>query len=327
MEDELISFNPSSFENEMTTEDEETPAAQAPVISGKNSLVNYRTFNDLESSTLLQSTTRLKALSRHNGLVHIRASLDAKPGYTVRVEGFNEMADGSYVITSVMHDYGEGGFSTYLQFGMNLQPYSTKFNLGAAAARPVIVNGLVTALQNDPDNLHRIQVKIAAWQHAQEPVWARLATPYAGDQYGLVLLPEIGDEVIVAFMGTDFDMPVVLGSAFSPNKPPHTAFSDDNHKKIFVTRKGMKWLWDDEKGIHEISTPGGNKILISEEEHAITITDENNNKIDMNQGAINLTGSKDISIKAAANLKLEGALVDIAASGTVKVKGSIVMIN
>ncbi len=26
---------------------------------------------------------------------------------------------------------------------------------------------------------------------------------YAGDQYGMVLLPEIGDEVIVAFIGND----------------------------------------------------------------------------------------------------------------------------
>ncbi len=52
------------------------------------------------------------------------------------------------------------------------------------------------------------------------------------------------------------------------------------------------------KAIHEISTPGGNKIVISEDEESITIQDQNSNKIVMNDSEINLTGTKDIVIKA-----------------------------
>jgi Rhs element Vgr protein len=327
VENELISFNLTSFENETTSEEDAVPAASPATVKGKHSGINYRTFNDLECTDLVNAATQLKALSRHNGLAHIKAHLTAKPGNTIEVKGFNDLTDGKFIITSVMHDYSDGGFSTYVQFGMNHESYSCKYDLHATAHRPVILTGLVTQLQDDPDNLNRIQVKIAGWQHAQEAVWARLSTPYAGDQYGMVLLPEIGDEVIVAFMGNDFDVPVVLGSAFSPKLPPHTAFTDDNYDKVLITKKGMKWAWNDDKGTHEISTPNGNKILIADDEHSITIEDEHSNKIVLNDSGINLTGSKDIVIKANANVKIEGAAVELTASGNLTLKGSMVLIN
>jgi uncharacterized protein involved in type VI secretion and phage assembly len=327
VENELISFNLTSFENEKTTEDT-APSAPAPInVKGKKSDTNYRTFNDLESTDMLKAKTQLKTLSKQNGMAHIKANLKAKCGGTIEVVGLNAIVDGKYIITGVMQDYSEGGFSTYLQFGLNHESYASKYNLQTSTNHPAIVTGIVTKLQDDPDNLNRIQIKISGWQYAQEQVWARLATQYAGDKYGMVMLPEIGDEVIVGFMGNDFDVPVVLGSAFSPKMPPHTEFKDDNHDKVFITRKGMKWAWNDEKGIHEISTPNGNKILISEDDKSITIEDENANKIVMNNSEINLTGSKDINIKATANVKIEGAMVDISATGNLKIKGSMVFIN
>lgn len=327
VENELISFNLSSFENEKTTEENAVPTSGPVHVKGKQSDTNYRTFNDLECTDIINAETQLKTLSKQNGIAHIKANLKAKPGATVEVAGFNAIIDGKFIITSVMHDYSNGGFSTYLQFGLNHESYGCKYNLPASTNRPAIVTGVVTQLQEDPDNLNRIQIKIAGWQYAQEQVWARLATSYAGDKYGMVMLPEIGDEVIVAFMGNDFDVPIVIGSAFSPKMPPHTEFKDDNHEKVFITRKGMKWAWNDDKGIHEISTPNGNKILISEDDKSITIEDENANKIVMNNSEINLTGSKDINIKANANVKIEGAMVDISATGNLKIKGAMVFIN
>ncbi|OLY94240.1 Uncharacterized conserved protein, implicated in type VI secretion and phage assembly [Cnuella takakiae] len=326
LEDELISFNPATFETE-TADETEPPTTDATTVKGKQSIVDYRTFHQAEARDRVAAATQLKTLSKHNGLAHIRAQFEAKPGYTLAVEGFNEIADGRYVITSVMHDYGDGGFSTFVQFGLNHEGYATRFGLAPAAARPLVLNALVTALEGDPDNLYRVQVKIAGWAHAQEPLWARLLTPYAGDGYGLVLLPEIGDEVLVAFTGTDYDVPLVLGSSFSPKLPPHTPFTDDNYPKVLVTKKGMKWAWNDEKGEHEISTPAGNKILLSEDQHTVSVADENGNKVELTRSAITVTGSKDVTIKAATNLKLEGAMIDVNASGNLTLKGAMVLIN
>lgn len=327
VENELISFNLSSHEAETTSEEIAAGGLTPPTVKGKYSGINYRTFNDMEVTDLVNAATQLKTLSKQHGLAHIKANLIAKPGNTIEVKGFDDLVDGKFIIKSVMQDYSNGGFSTYLEFGMNHESYSCKYNLPGNVNGPVILTGLVTQLQDDPDNLNRIQVKIGGWQHAQEPLWARLSTSYAGDQYGMVMLPEIGDEVIVAFLGNDFDVPIVLGSAFSPKLPPHTEFKDDNYDKVFITRKGMKWSWNDEKGIHEISTASGNKIIISEDEKSITIQDENSNKIVMNDSELNLTGSKDIIIKANANVKIDGAAVEINGSSNIKIKGATVAIN
>ncbi|MBX3257541.1 MAG: hypothetical protein KF862_25670 [Chitinophagaceae bacterium] len=327
VEKELISLNLSSLETETTSEEGTMSLTTPATVKGKYSGINYRTFNDMECTDLVNAATQLNALSQHNGIVHLKPNLAAKPGGTIEIKGFNELVDGRFIITSVMQDYSEGGFSTYIQFGLNHESYACKYNLHPAHSRPVVLTGIVTQLEGDPDNLNRIQVKIAGWKDAQEPVWARLSTLYAGDEHGLVLLPETGDEVIVAFIGNDFDVPVVLGSAFSPKFVPHTAFSNDNYDKVLLTKKGMKWAWNDEKAIHEISTPGGNRIVISEEEKSITIQDQNSNKIVMNDSGINLTGDKDIVLKATANVKIDGAAVELNATGNIKLKGSMVFIN
>ncbi|MES2796715.1 MAG: phage baseplate assembly protein V [Bacteroidota bacterium] len=327
IENEIISFNLTSLKSESVKEDPILPSPPAVPIKGKVAENNYRTFNDLEVNDLLKAKTELKSLSKLSGLVHIKANLIAKVGGTLDISGFNDLVDGKFIITAITHDYSEGGFSTYLQFGLNHQSFKSRFGLKTENLNPTLLTGIVTQLQDDPDNLNRIQVKIANWNHAQEMLWARISTFYAGDKYGFFILPEVGDEVLVTFMGNDFDVPVIIGSVFSPAKPPHTQAKDDNQEKVFITRKGMKWAWNDEKGTHEISTASGNKILISEEEKSITIEDENTNKIVMNDSEINMTGSKDINIKANANIKIEGVNIELSASGIAKIKGSMVQVN
>ncbi len=321
---ELISFNLTNFETEVTEEESATPLAAK--VKGKHSETNYRTFNDKETTDLVNAATQLNTLSKLNGLAHIKADLTARPGGTINISGFNEVVNGKFIITSVMHDYSEGGFSTYIQFGLNHESYRCKFNVGDKNS-PSVVMATVTQLEGDPDNLSRIQVKVSGWKHAQEQLWARLSTMYAGDNYGMVLLPEIGDEVILAFTGNDFDTPVVLGSTFSPKSPPHTDYTDDNYDKVFITKKGMKWAWNDEKGIHEISTPKGNSIIISDDEESIVIQDKHSNKITMNSSELNLTGNKDIIVKATGNVKIEGMAVDITANSNMTLKGTMININ
>lgn len=328
IENELISFDTSSLESVVTQEEELSLPTSNTNVKGKHSAINYRTYNELEAAQLVGSSKQLKTISTVNGVAHIQANLSIKPGATLKINGYNDVVNQSYIITSLMHDYSQSGFSTHIQFGLNHQSFACKYNLAQKTQQaPLIVSGIVIQLEQDPDNLYRILVNIPSWKNAQESVWARITTPYAGDNYGLVLLPEIGDEVIVTFIGNDFDSPIVIGSTFNPRTIPHTPYEDDNFDKVFITKKGMKWSWNDEKAIHEISTPAGNKILISEDSQSIIIEDQNRNKIEMKNDAINIESNLDINLKATNKIKLEAANIEVNASGISEIKGGLVKIN
>lgn len=326
VEYEYIAFDTSSLER--YSENEELFDATNSKIKGKNTKVNYGTFNEQEIVQQLNSITQLKTISTVNGMVHIHANLEVKPGNTISIAGYNEIVNKSYIITAVTHDFSEGSFSTYILFGLQHECFATKYKLNKNAnAASVILSGIVMEIEQDPDNLYRVLVQIPTWKYAYEGIWARMLTAYAGEEYGLIILPEIGDEVIISFMGNDYNTPIVLGSSFNPKTPPHTINGNDNYEKILITKSGMKWAWNEEKKIHEISTPSGNIIILSEEEKKVIIQDQSKNMIEMSTTGIQINSDSEIKIKSTTSIKLEATNIKIDASGINTIKGSMVKIN
>ena len=68
----------------------------------------------------------------------------------------------------------------------------------------------------DPQSLGRVQVQLlAADPDNQAPIWARVAVPFAGDNYGAFLIPGIGEEVLVVFTANDANQPIVVGALWN----------------------------------------------------------------------------------------------------------------
>ncbi len=90
------------------------------------------------------------------------------------------------------------------------------------AARPMIGVALALVVDlHDPDNLGRIKVKFP-WlaQNEQETFWARVVLPLGGNTTGLWALPEVNDEVLVAFDHGDINRPYVIGSLWNGGACP-----------------------------------------------------------------------------------------------------------
>ena len=52
--------------------------------------------------------------------------------------------------------------------------------------------------------------------------WIRVATPWAGNGYGAIVIPRIGQEVVVEFLEGDPDRPIITGSVYNgDHKPPY----------------------------------------------------------------------------------------------------------
>ena len=288
-------------------------------------------------------------MSKIRGRVKIQGNGNVSPGDIVALEGVGARFAGNVMAVAVRHEILKGNWYTDIQFGQSPAWYAIEMEIDdkpAASMMPVIHGlqiGIVTALENDPESEFRIKVKVPVINKDDEGVWSRLATPDAGNERGIVIRPEVGDEVIIGFINDDPRDAVVLGCLHSSKNAAPIEAKDDNHQKGWVTRSEMKIILDDEKKSILVTTPAENKIQLSEDDKSILIQDQNGNKIQMNSDGISIESCKDVKIKATGDIKLEGinieskasagfkaqgsASAELSSSATTTVKGSMVMIN
>ncbi len=267
-------------------------------------------------------------LAKIRGRVTTDGTAAVKPGKMFELKGVGERFEGKLFVTGVRHQIDKGNWLTTLQFGINpewfVQTYPVQQPL-AGALLPAIQGlqiGIVTKLEGDPDAEDRIMVRLPHINSEDEGIWSRISTLDAGSDRGTFFRPEIGDEVIVGFINNDPRYAVILGMCNSSKNAAPLETSDDNHEKGYVSRSGMKVIFNDEKKTINIETPSGNKILLSEEDKAIKMEDQHGNKFSMDQDGFKIESIKDIVLKAATDIKAEGVNINVKGSGGVKVEGS-----
>lgn len=106
----------------------------------------------------------------------------------------------------------------------------------------------VVSQNKDPEGLGRIRVRLP-WldgNDVDESRWASWAVPFEGKQFGWYTLPDVGDQVVLAFVGGDLRHPVVLGGAWNSADPPPEANDDGkNNFRGYRSRSGHKLVFDD----------------------------------------------------------------------------------
>jgi uncharacterized protein involved in type VI secretion and phage assembly len=195
-----------------------------------------------------------------------------------------------------------------------------------------LIKGVAIALvtQNqDPEGMCRVKVRFPWHDKPSESYWARLATPMAGNDRGLVLIPEVGDEVLVAFEREDLRFPCVLGALWNgQDKPPEANSAGKNDKRLFKSRKKHYLLFDDgSKGVVELAHGKGRKVVFDDTGFAVQDEKGNVIKVDSNSGAMTIEAKGQLTIKAATiTIEATGTL-EVKASATLTVRGSLVNIN
>jgi len=214
---------------------------------------------------------------------------------------------------------------------MNLDALLDTDDAPAAAGRLFgLVVGVVTNNQ-DPDNLGRVKVRFPWLSDSEESHWARLAVPMGGKDRGTYFLPEVDDEVLVAFEHGDARFPYVLGALWNgKDAPPATNGDRKNNLRLIKSRSGHLIKLNDEDGketIEIIDKSGKNSIVIDTAKNTLTITTDKDIALAAAQGTIKLEAQK-IQLKSSADTKIEaGAGMDVKASATLNVKGATVNIN
>ena len=193
-----------------------------------------------------------------------------------------------------------------------------------------VVVGVVTNTQ-DPAGLGRVKVKFPWLSDSEESFWARVATPMAGKGRGFYFLPEVEDEVLMAFEHGDARFPYVLGALWNgQDKPPENNEKGENNIRSIRSRSGHVIRLNDTDGeekIEIIDKSGKETIVIDTAKNTITLTSDKDIMLSAPKGTIKLDAQK-IEIKSSADTKIEaGAGMDVKATGTMNVKGAMVNIN
>jgi len=155
-----------------------------------------------------------------NGYVAAEGVCDGNPriraGSTIDVTGVGQKFSGTYRVAAATHLLRGGG--TYETRFASDTAHTLTANVGGSTTRPrfgsQLVIGEVTN-NHDPDDMGRVRVNYPSLGPDAESAWARVLTPSAGNARGILMLPVIGEEVLIGFEHDDTTRPYVLGSLFN----------------------------------------------------------------------------------------------------------------
>jgi uncharacterized protein involved in type VI secretion and phage assembly len=171
---------------------------------------------------------------------------------------------------------------------------------------------LVTDLQ-DPDGQGRVRVTLP-WSPdsggSRYEAWARLATLMGGNNRGSWFVPDVNDEVLVAFESGDTRRPYVIGGLWNGSDTPPESMdgAGKNDLKVLRSRNGVKVTLDDTNGQETFiaETPGGQKVTLKDGPGSVEIVDSNGNSVKLEPAGI--------TVNASAKVTVTTSLVEISAS-------------
>jgi uncharacterized protein involved in type VI secretion and phage assembly len=255
-------------------------------------------------------------------------------GNKVQIANVGQKFAGTFTVSSSTHSYrGGSGYQTSFQ----ISGRSSRSLLELMRPPPerdwasTLVVGVVTN-NNDPDQMGRVRVKYPSLSDSEESAWARVATPSAGNQRGLLMLPQPDEEVIVGFEHGDTRRPIVVGSVFNGKDKPGPdllqnkdgSFSVLSNEKIHQHSKKDFEIKSDQNLVIEITKDEKEKVggnLTSDVTGSAKLKAQ---QYTVEAGSSMTVKGVSVTVEASASLTLKGATVDIQGSGPVNIKGAII---
>ena len=175
-----------------------------------------------------------------------------------------------------------------------------------------VAEALVTDV-NDPQQEGRIKLKFPWFDPDMESEWCRVKQFYAGNDYGAFFIPEVGDEVLVAFIHGDMRLPIVLGGLYNGKDKPPTYRDNDRDEKMIRTKGGHQIILDDTNNAQKITivdANGNNSIVIDTVADSITIK-ASNGKLIFQGNEIEIKSDTGITVEATTTMDLKGQTINL----------------
>jgi phage protein D/phage baseplate assembly protein gpV len=259
----------------------------------------------------------------------VRGNAKLKAGSAISLALLGDPFDGKYVLSAARHRFNpEEGYTTgFTVSGRNQRSILGLSSVGSAGmtlsggSAPIagVVCALVTDV-NDPDDLGRVKVSFPWLSDQCTTDWARMVQLGAGDARGAVFLPEVNDEVLVAFDRGDWRQPYVIGSLYNGVDKP--ALGDDLidgssgavKRRGFISKNGHALVFLDD------DSDDGLCLFTGDKNHRVSLNKSTTTVKVSSSGQVNIDGAQGVSISSNGNIGIE-------ASGTLTLQGSSVSIT
>lgn len=247
-----------------------------------------------------------------------------------------DLFSGRWTTTATRHTFDATGYRTTVYLGG-----STEHTLGAflpelSPRRDVSVRGVVPGIVTDiadPEALGRVRLSLPWLSEEYVSDWVRMVRPGAGKDRGLVLMPEVEDEVLVTFEHGDARRPFVLGALHNAQDPPPLeggavdSGTGESDRRGLVSRLGHRIVLDDGTQTPGLTVETGNatvRIRLDADGEGLEVeaagpVTVSGDAVSVSARSIELSGDSEVSVSAPT--------VNITADGTLTLRGSTVRIN
>jgi phage protein D len=257
-------------------------------------------------------------------------------GAKVKVDNVGTKFGGTYVVTAAKHtiDRSQDGYTTeFVVSGHHVDSVLGVLDGRRSSPGDHVAIGIVTQ-NDDPDKMGRVKVKFPWLSPNDESNWARVVSPGAGKERGIQFLPEINDEVLVAFELGDINHPYVIGGLWNGQDAlaleQGTAIKGSHvEQRIIMSRTKHQILIDDADGAGGITIEDrkGNIVKLQSQDDKLIVKTTGNVEIET-KADVTIKATGNISMEATQEVEIKASMgVTIDGGAKVDVKGGIVNIN
>jgi phage protein D/phage baseplate assembly protein gpV len=263
-----------------------------------------------------------------------RGNPKLRAGRAVSLGLVGEPFDGRYTLSTTRHVFDpKDGYVVW--FTVSGRQERSLFGLvaggtGNGMAAPAPIHGVVPAIVtdvNDPEKRCRVKVRFPWLSDGYSTDWVRTVQLSAGNRRGGMFLPEVNDEVLVAFEQGDIRRPYVIGGLYNGVDAPEVGEGivdggGQVSRRAFVSKKGHELSFADDAASNGIRLRTGSRSLevrLDDGRTEITVT---------SNGTITIKGTSTVTVESSGQLALKAAAgITIDGGPSVEVKGGVVKIN
>lgn len=252
--------------------------------TGQHSLADELTADDRQAQALAQAELDVRHAREVNFWGAAEGNLLLRPGSVIDVAGVEGALEGHYVLTAVTHLITHrGGYISELSSEPPAQPVRPRSS--------IVALGVVTSVA-DPEEIGRVRVKLPAYNEV-ETEWMGVVCNAAGPEKGLIMLPNVGDLVLVLFPREDPAEGIILGGLYGIQGPPDSGVADGSVRR------------------YTLLTEGGQKIVLDDVRKSIHLEDKTGSSLDLSPARVKLHAAVDLELEAPGkSIVIRGQSID-----------------